>query len=180
MLKALIFRFWNVAIFKASPENTPYSPFLLTVTALLYFLVIYSQWGLVQDREAFSSINLALSALGLLLVYGVYTYAIMLVYRLESRWLQTLTSLFAVHSIIHLCVYPLILMTPLLEKGAVPQTLGIILSLVYLSATIAFTVWKLLVTIYIYKIAMNLKKLPAILSAIGLFASSILVVSFLQ
>ncbi|ARG99750.1 hypothetical protein [Legionella micdadei] len=180
MWEALFKCYWQVAILKKSPENTPYSPFLLGLIAVLFFLLIILQWYLADFKQAFNPFISILAGLSLLCSYFGYTYAILKIYRKTNRSLQTLTALLFCHAIVHFFAFPLLIMTPLLISGDMSQVLGLFLGIVYLVITLLLTIWQFLVTIHIYKQALEVDYVGGVLASFGLLACNILTVSFWQ
>ena len=80
---SLIKCYWRVSIFKETPENTPYSVFLLGLAAVCFFLLIVFQWMIADLDHAFT-LGLSFLAGGSLLAsYGLYTFALMAATRLR-------------------------------------------------------------------------------------------------
>ena len=180
MWETLIKRYWLVALLKESPENTPYSPLLMVMISFLFFILILLQWYMADIRQRFNLAISILAALTLLYSYFVYTFAVLKIYRKAHRILQTLTSLLAGHMIVHLFAFPLLLATPLLVSSDVNQGILLFIAIVYLLLTLILTFWQFMVTIHIYKQALELDYLSAILASFGLLACNILTVSIWQ
>ncbi len=178
MWAALIKRYWQVSIFKETPANTPYSLLLLGLAALFFFLLIVLQW-MIADVEQLFTLSTSLSAGSVLLAsYGLYTLALLLAFRVSSRIVQTLTCLLVGHTIVHLFAFPLLLVTPWLAEANIVQPLALLVGIVYLILTLILTVWQFMVTVHIYKHALAIDYLPAVLASFGLLACNILIVSF--
>lgn len=173
----LIKQYWQVSLFKETPANTPYSPFLLGVTVLFFFLLVVVQW-LIADVGALYALTSALLSAGTLVAsYALYTLLLLALFGMANRTVQTLTCLLACHAIVHVFALPLLLMTPLLLGSTLAEPLALFISIVYLFLTLGLTVWQFMVTVYIYKHALEKDYLPAILAGLGLLACSILIVS---
>ena len=178
MWAVLIKRYWQVSIFKETPANTPYSWLLLGLTALFFYLLIVLQW-MIADVEQLFILSTSLLAGGTLLAsYGLYTGALLLAFRVSGRFVQTLTCLLAGHTIVHLFAFPLLLVTPWLAETTIIQPLALLVGVIYLILTLMLTVWQFMVTVHIYKHALAINYLPAVLASFGLLASNILIVSF--
>lgn len=180
MWEALIKRYWQVTIFKESPENTPCSSLLLFLVSFLFFLLILLQWYLADFRDEFNLAVSILAALTLICSYFVYTFVILKIYRKVHRVLQTLTALLASHMIIHFCAFPLLLVAPLIMGSKLEPMFLLFIGVVYLILTLLLTLWQFMVTIHIYKRAIDLNYLSAVLASFGLLACNILIVSFWQ
>ncbi|AHE67689.1 hypothetical protein [Legionella oakridgensis] len=178
MWAALIKQYWRVSLFKETPANTPYSPFLLGVVTILFFLLIMTQWQLVDyEKEFVFRVNL-FSGLSLVASYLVYTYLLLQVFNLASRMVQTMTCIFAGHIIVHLFAFPLIVMALTLVHGKMPQILAMMITFAYLFLTLLLTAWQFMLSAYLYKEALQIGYLSAILASVGLLAVNILTVSF--
>ncbi len=177
MWAALIKRYWQVSIFKETPANTPYSLLLLGIIALVFFFLIVLQW-VIADVDQLFSLNISLLAgTTLIASYVVFTVALLLAFRMQSRIVQTLTCVLAGHTIVHLFAFPLLLVTPWLVGTNIDEPLALLVGVVYLILTLILTVWQFMVTVHIYKHALGIDYFPAVLASIGLLASNILVVS---
>lgn len=174
---ALIKRYWQVAIFKETPGNTPHSLLLLGGIAIFFFLLVVIQWLIADVDELFTLSTSILAGVTLLATYAVYTSVLLLAFRVPGRIVQTLTCLLAGHTIVHLFAFPLLLVTPWLAEPTVIQPLALLVGVVYLILTLILTVWQFIVTVYIYKHALAIEYLPAVLASFGLIASNILIVS---
>ncbi|WP_133129552.1 hypothetical protein [Legionella yabuuchiae] len=180
MFLHLFKKYWNVSLLKTSPEETPFSKVLLGVWAIAFYLVVASQWGLIQTDIELSLLKIMLADFVLLAAYSLYTYLLLVAFKLKERFVQTLTCLIATHTIVHVFAYPLLAVTPLLTETTSPPFWVFLLSLLYLLFTIMLTAWQLMITVFIYKKALNIDTLPGILATIGLFAANILLVSFVR
>lgn len=170
--------YWRVALLKESPANTPYAPVLMLLSALFFMMVMIYQWsnsnlGLTNDF-AYS----VLIALSLITSFVVYSFALLAVKGLSSRLVQTVTTLFLTHSLIHLCAVPLFIFDPYLVKVEEKKPLLLLIGMIYLLVTLALSVWQFAVTACIYKNALQINMIQAVLAAFGLVAINILTISF--
>lgn len=175
---ALIKRYWQVSLLKETPANTPYSVFLLGVMVLFFLLLIVMQWMIADFEHVFTFSRSIVAGAALLLSYAIYTYALLLVFRVANRMVQTLTCLLAGNSIVHLFAFPLLLMTPWLMQANAVEPLALLIGIFYLVSTLILTIWQFMVTVHIYKHALMIDYLPAVLASFGLLACNILIVSF--
>lgn len=180
MWETLFKRYWQVALLKESPENTPYSPLLMVLVSFLFFFLIILQWQLADLTQVFNIATSILAAVTLLCSYFVYTYVLLKIYRKANRALQTLTALLVSHMIVHFFAFPLLIVTPLLSSADMNQLIVLFIGILYLIFTLVLTGWQFLVTIHIYKKALELDYLTAVLASFGLLACNILTVSFWQ
>lgn len=178
MWSVLIKRYWQVSIFQETPANTPYSSVLLGFVTLVFYLLIVFQWMTADVEQLFTLGTSLLAGAVLLVSYGLYTVALLLAFGMSARIMQTLTCLLAGHTIVHLCAFPLLLITPWLVESTISQPLALVVGIVYLILTLVLTVWQFMVTVHIYKHALAADYFPAVLASFGLLASNILVVSF--
>ena len=107
-MKALMTLFWRLAIVRARPEETPYSPAILVVVLMMWTalqLVVGLAKGKVSVALFLGSQWLALSVLlgGTLLLLGFKG--------LTPRWLQTATALVGVDVVLSLINLPLLVLS---------------------------------------------------------------------
>lgn len=180
MWETLLKRYWRVSIFKDTPENTPYSAFLLVLAAFVFFILILLQWSIADIKQQFRFSTSVFAALSLVASYFAYSFLLLTCYNKASRMVQTLTSLLASHVLIHFFAVPLLLITPLLMSTEPGQPGTLALSILYVILTLVLTAWQFLVTAHIYKSALDLEYFAAVLASFGLLACNILTVSFWQ
>lgn len=178
MIKQLFYTYWKVAVFQETPDNTPYSRFLLGLSALLFVLIMVVQWEL-SGLELSDEISIVfLIAVSLALSFIVFTYGLLFARGLVSRWVQTATCLYFTHLIVHFMAFPLFILDPLLADANLKNPLLLLVGVVYLFITVGLSIWQFLVTAHIYKHALNTTTVQSVLAAFGLIAVNILTVSF--
>ncbi|MCP0914295.1 MULTISPECIES: hypothetical protein [Legionella] len=178
MWAALIQEYWQVSTFKRSPADTPYSPLLLGIMMIFFLLILIVQWRLIIVEKKLTLSMAFLAGTSLIFSYIFFTSILLALFRLGSRTVQTLTSLFAGHTIVHLFAFPLLLLGPILVNQALPQPLILLMGIVYLLSTLLLTFWQFSISAYVYKHALMVDYFPAVLASIGLLAVNILVMSF--
>ena len=178
MWALLIKKYWQVSLFKETPANTPYSPALLLTISLFYWLLIVMQWFITDVKQELTLGVALVAAAALVISYTGYTYALLTVCKQRYRVIQTLTCLLAAHTIVHICALPLLLVVPLFATQPMPQPMGSLLGVLYLILTLILTVWQFMLSAYVYKKALEIDYLPAVLASLGLLAANILTVSF--
>ena len=178
MWETLFNRYWQVATLKNGPEDTPFSTFLLSLISFLFIGLLLCQWQLADLKNELSWGRALVAGFFLLSSYYLYTFVLLKIYKKTNRWLQSLSSLLACHFIVHLFALPLLFLTPLLVDREINQALILAFSILYLLATLSLTIWQFLITIMIFKKALNIDSLAALLASLGLFAFNILMVSF--
>lgn len=141
-MTVLMTLFWRLAIFRASPENAPYSPSLLALVLAGWFvlqLVVGSlQTALpigVLVSSQLLSLTVVLAGTGLLLSFK----------GLQGRWLQTALSLVGVDVVLTLISLPLLAL-----NASVEQSLSAI-ELLYL----VLVSWQLAAQSFIYHRSLN-------------------------
>ncbi len=178
MWLALFRQYWGVSMFRQSPENTPYSPLLSGIVALAFLALIVLQWMMTDVSQQLTFATALLIAGSLVLSYVVYTWVLLLLYRLKARFVQTLTCLLAGHTVVHLVAFPLLLVMPVLLNAQTIPVLASLFGIVYLVLTLVLAIWQFMVSAYIYKYALSVNWLSAVLAGFGLLACNILTVSF--
>ena len=177
MLSNISRTYWLITTFKKSPEHSPKSLLIMIILATFFWLLIGMQW-LTGDVIASKNITDGLLAGGLyIFVSACYTYLLVKALNFSNRFIQTITSIYAAHIIIHLLALPLVLVSPWILAGHLPNAVMLITGICYLLFTLSLTTWQLLVTAHIYKHALSIKFLSAMLASFGLIACNILVVS---
>jgi len=141
-------------------------------------MLIVVQWFITDIKQEITLGVALVAAAALVMSYIGYTYALLTVCRQRYRVIQTLTCLLAAHIIVHIWALPLLLVVPLLATQPVPQPMGSLFGILYLILTLMLTVWQFMLSAYIYKKALEIDYLPAILASLGLLATNILIVSF--
>jgi len=178
MWAALIKRYWQVSIFKKTPDQTPYSWFLLIIIALFYYALVMMQWTIAEVEQASPLRGGLLVGVLFILSYALYTFALLFVFRVASRLVQTLSCLYAGHAVVHVFALPMLLLSPWLISANMLEPMMRFVSIIYLIATLMLTVWQFMVSVHIYKHALGVDYLAAVLASIGLLASNILTISF--
>lgn len=174
----LLATYWNLTLFQETPENTPYSTFLMTIAALCLTLVMIIEWQLSEYSISSDLLITGITAASMVLSFILYTYAVLFVRKLPSRLIQTCTCLFFAHTFIHLCAFPLFVLGPYLTESSVKNPLVLFVGILYLLVTLTLSVWQFMITAHIYKYALNTTVPQSILVAFGLVAVNILTVSF--
>jgi hypothetical protein len=180
MWETLFKPYWLVATLKESPANTPHSPVLMAMASFLFLILLILQWYLADLRQTFSLAISIMAVLTLLGSYIAYTFVLLKIYRKANRALQTLTTLLACHIIIHLFAFPIVAITPMLAKADMKQLVFLLIAILYFVTTLVLTVWQFVVVVHIYKQALEMDNLGAVLASFGLLACNILTVSFWQ
>ncbi|KTC65507.1 Uncharacterised protein (plasmid) [Legionella adelaidensis] len=178
MWATLIKKYWQVTIFKDSPANTPHSLLLLVLVACLYLTIMIFQWEWSHIELQFTYLGAIFAAIALIVSYTLYTGILLKALGVYNRFVQTLTSLFACHFIIHIFAIPLLLFMPVVSTNGEISSPLMLLGILYLLATLILTAWQFILTVYIYKEALSLPYFPAVLASVGLLATNILTISF--
>jgi len=177
MWLALMKQYWNVSLFRQEPSTTPYSVFLLWIVGIAFYVLIVLQW-MISDINQQLPFGAALLVAGTLaLSYALYTWILLSLFRLKSRFVQTLTCLFAGHTAVHLLAFPLLLTMPMLIGAQGTPVIGSFVGIIYLVLTLMLAIWQFMVSTYIYKHALSAPYFSAVLASFGLLAFNILTVS---
>jgi len=179
-MREVIKRYWQVAIFKETPANTPHSFFLLIIFLIVYLCSIIAQWLIVPQHQTIRFIVLFLAGLLLITSYWLYIFFILKIYDKTNRLVQTLTTIVACTLIVHVLAFPLMYAGPLLLNSKLDQVLTLLLAIIYLFLTIIFSIWQFLVTAHIFKEALESDWMTSVLVSFGLLAFNILAVSYIQ
>ena len=110
-MKALMTLFWRLAIFRAGPEDTPYSPSILAVV-LMIWSGLQLMVGLAQSNVP-AGLLLVSQWLALTVLLGG-TLFLLSFKGLRARWLQTATALVGVDVVLSIVNLPLLAMGALL------------------------------------------------------------------
>lgn len=179
MWNTLLKCYWQVAVFKESPANTPYSLLLLVISSFCYFILTLFQWETAELPKQFSFNFIILLCLGLLFVYFAYTFLILQIAGKINRAVQTLTTLFATHFIIHAIAFPLIVLAPQLVGLDSESNVNASLALGYVFITLSLTIWQFLITAFIYRQALELDFFSSLFVSFGLSICNILILLML-
>lgn len=179
MIKQLIIIYWRIVLFQETPENTPYSPILMGLSAIVLALLFMAQWSFSQFDHANDLCITIGSAISLILSFIIYTYAILFLRGLSARWIQTTTCLFCTHILMRVIASPLFLIEPYLSSHThLKNPLLLFIGVIYLFISLGLSVWQFVVTVHIYKYALNTTSIQSVLAAFGLIAVNLLTVSF--
>lgn len=169
--------YWRVMTFKETPANTPYSYLLLALIVLFYYALILAQW-LMLEPGTLPTLNAPVGMAALLILsYVIYTWALLRVLRHKNRFVQSLSCLLIGHALVHLFALPLLLLAPWLAQVAMPAAFALFVGLLYLVLTLLLTFWQFMISVHVYKHALDLSSFPAVLAGFGLLAANILTVS---
>ncbi|HAT1594855.1 TPA: hypothetical protein RG395_002641 [Legionella pneumophila] len=177
-LKLLFSYYWRLSLLKETPENSPYSVFLLVVMCLLFSIIMLIQWDIAEldfSRDWLLSLMMAIS---LILSFIFYTYAILKFQNLASRLVQTATCLLSAYIIIHVLATPLFLIDTYLSAENLKNPIFLFMGMIYLFITLGLSIWQFVITAHIYKFALSTTPVKSVLAAFGLVAVNILTISF--
>lgn len=178
IIKQLFFCYWNLSLLKNSPENTPYSMPLLVFSAVLLSVLLSIQWSYSSFVFADDLLLVFCASVSLVCSYFIYTAAILFFKNLKARLVQTLTSLLFTQSVVHVLAMPLFIIDPYLTQNNLKNPVFLFIAVLYLFATIGFSIWQFIITAHIYKYALNTTPVQSVFAAFGLIAVNILTLSF--
>ncbi len=177
-IKKLFSYYWNICLFKDSPENTPYSLILLFIGLVLFTSIMSVQWSFSDFDFSNDLLLVFIAGLSLALSFIIYTAMILFLKGLKVRIVQTSTSLLFVHSIIHLLAMPLFIVDPYLTHVNLKNPIFLLIGVLYLFVTLGLSIWQFIVTAHVYKFALNTTPTQSVLAAFGLVAVNVLTLSF--
>ncbi len=169
----LIRIYWQICTFKRSPADSPYGQLLLSWSAVLFWLLLLLQWKLV-NRGASTALDNQIYLLSsvILFAYALYSWLILTITRKRNRFVQTLTALFACHSLIHLLAVPLLFLMP------VVGTLGVyFFNLLLLLVSMVLSIWQFMISAYIFRHALQIGGFASMIASLGLIAVNLLMIS---
>ncbi len=169
-MRALLSLFWRIAIFKAGPQDLPYS---VPLCIFLIFCNTVLAW--VHFKQVKLTADPALVALILMGVTAVFTYIVLRVRSASNRFVQVLTALVGLNFLINLAATPLLIIPMHMSKNQLPQLLHALISFIYLALVLAVNVWVMMINAFIYSQALTVNLLSGLLVAIGLLGLNILV-----
>ncbi|BAP14904.1 MAG: hypothetical protein AOY29_07165 [Alcanivorax borkumensis] len=141
-MTVLITLFWRLAIFRASPENVPYSSSLMALVLAGWFMLQL----LVGSLQTALPLGVLVSSQLLSLVVVLAGTGLLLAFKgLQGRWLQTALSLVGVDVVLTLLSLPLLAL-----NASMAQSLSAI-ELLYL----VLVSWQLAAQSFIYHRALN-------------------------
>lgn len=177
-LKLLFSYYWRLSLLKETPENSPYSVFLLIVMCILFSIIMLIQWDIAEldfSRDWLLSLMMVTS---LILSFIIYTYAILKLQNLAPRLVQTSTCLLSAYIIIHVLATPLFLIDAYLSAENLKNPIFLFIGMIYLFITLGLSIWQFVITAHIYKFALGTTPVKSVLAAFGLVAVNILTISF--
>lgn len=178
LLKQLLSNYWRICLLQESPENSPYSIELLGFTLFVFISVIALQWRFSDYNFSSSLIQSLVVGCSLALSFMLYTAALLFLKKLKSRLIQTISCLLFIFSIIHILAFPLIVIESYLTPGNLKNPFFLFIGVLYLFITLGLSIWQFIVTVHIYKFALNLSPIQSVLAAFGLVAVNVLTLSF--
>lgn len=178
IIKKLLSYYWNLCLLRESPENSPYSIELLFAGIILFVSIMSLQWDFSDFSFAKSALLTIIASLSLVFSFIIYTSALLLFKGLQTRTVQTVTSLLYVHSIIHIFALPLFIIDPYLSHANLKNPIVLFIGVLYLFVTLGLSIWQFIVTAHVYKFALNSPPIQSVLAAFGLVAVNVLTLSF--
>ena len=135
-MQALILTVARICLFRAKPQDLPYSPALLGITVIAtigLFSVRNSQIIDTNNIFAFSIAQVALLGAGLWVLLALFSK--------RERWIQAATALFGSASLVLVAVMPFLMSSPQIDLETVTlTTLIIVISSFWYFAVIVFII----------------------------------------
>jgi hypothetical protein len=168
-MAALIAFLWRVITFRATPDQMPKSRELLIVFFVLHWLtsllISYLVAPTLQIKIEFSTIAM-LNFLSLV-VFLIYIHTVLVIQKLSSRFVQTMTTLLGVEILFALLVVlPMFLLQPSAAQGLIKPEI-FLLAILYLFIMFVSSIWMFIVLGYILSKALDTKISIGILLIIG-------------
>jgi hypothetical protein len=178
IIKKTFIGYWELCLFKKSPEDTPYSLVLLVTGVLALTFIMSLQWILSHFDFSGDLLLLFVAGLSLVVSFIAYTALILFFRRFITRFVQTISCLLWVYAIVHALAMPLFVVDPYLVDANLKNPFFLFIGVVYLFVTLGLSVWQFVITAHIYKHALNTTPVQSVLAAFGLLAVNILTLSF--
>ena len=180
MLHLIFGPYWDICLFKESPENTPYSITRMVLSGILLVLLMTIEWDYAHFNSSEDLVNNVFISICLVISYSIYTYLMLYFKELTPRLVQTVTSLYSINIIIHILIIPLLILAPHLSLANLKNPFFLFIGILYLFLSLGLSVWQFVITAHIYKFALNITAIQSVLAAFGLIAVSILTLSLLH
>lgn len=153
---------FKILFFKESPENVPYSLSLLGLSFIIYFALL-----LLSYPQNISFVK----PIGFILFWLGYTFYILKIKKMQNRFVQTMSTLFLVSSMIQVAKILIIQLAWLLMSlFLTPGFSSLSAKLIFIPMTLTGLVylWELLAISFIYKQALGIKNYLALLITLTL------------
>lgn len=170
-MSALLKLFFQITILGKGPKDVPYSPFLFVALLIILFIADLLINHLLRPAglEPESMRIFMFILLANVIVLGL-TYLFIYIHGLANRAIQTLTALLGAELIIKLVQIPVFLLTLQL-----PENKGVFL---LLNLIIVMTSgWGLMVNVHIYRQALSISAIRAVLITLALFSLQVFLVT---
>lgn len=168
--------YWQLLFFRETPANAPYSMVTFFCAVALYACALIAQWSLADSKEQFSFTYLLEMGIVLMGAYCLYTYLLLAFYHYPSRFLQTMVSLLMTNTLLHLFSLPMLCLSVFVLENNIPPFM-LAVAVLYVIVILTLSVWQLLVITYIYKLAMGVTGLTAMMMTLGLLAFTFLIMT---
>ena len=166
---------WSVCRLRAGPANVPYSPFHLSIVIIANVVVACYQFTWQSDMA-----KSLLQAILVTAISVIFTYSVLAVKGFQNRFAQTTTTLIGTNVIINALVIPLLLLQPFLLQQGLPTTMLLgFLHVIYLFTIIMMNVWLIMIMVHIYRVALEVSPVIALLVTIALLGTDILLFALL-
>lgn len=178
ILKQIFSYYWGVSLLRNSPENTPYSIPLLVISALIFTIIMTAQWSLSDFDFSDDLLLIFMAGISLVGSFTIYTALLLYFKGLPNRIVQTTTSLFYAHSIVHVLAMPLFFIDPYLNHANLKNPIFLFIGILYLFITLGLSIWQFVITSHVYKHALSTTSIQSVFAALGLIAVNVLTLSF--
>ncbi len=144
-------------LLKAAPQDLPYAKSLAVKLAMVYWIS-----GLVILSTTLQPAALMESMLLSVIILGGFVYGLLALFGLQARFIQTFAAVIGVSTLFNVMSWPIL---ALFSDEPDQESLAAVLSLAFLM----LLSWEVLVKAHIFKNAMEVSTLNALLLSLALF-----------
>lgn len=159
--RVLFFAFFNICLFRKKPQDIPASTGLL-IYALIAYAITAVLLLLVTETPARAFISAVLEVS----ILGGFIYVLLVLTHKQSRYLQTLTSLYGIGAVLSLIALPAYIMMSMYSENQISQDPVQSLSMLVLAC---LAIWNLVIMSYVLRHALEA----------GIFTSFMLAISYM-
>ncbi len=164
--------YWSICRLRADPGDVPYSKALLGFVLLLNFLIGWFQFSF-KATPLISS----LQSLLILTISAGFTYFVLSIKGLLTRFVQTFSALLGTSAIVNLIIFPLLLLQPVFFQKKPVNSMLVSLQFMFLLAVLMINIWLIMIMVHIYSKALDVNYLVGLLVTIALLGLDIIIFS---
>jgi len=164
MLLNLLATTWRICLFRAGPQDIPAAQQAVFLSVAIALVAQGLQFQLTLPPLP----AIAQSVVAVLVVWS-FTATVLSLRKMPERTPQTASALLMTNALFSVLLIPFLLpMLPAMEQLAEDPTADIGIPPVSLIATLALSVWSLVVSVWVFRNAMDSRNALAIAAALGL------------